>query len=49
MTQPDTVPFDFFDFVWLRIDEDGEKSRHGPSYWHPLQAGHHSLPSAMEL
>ena len=24
MTQPDTVPFDFFDFVWMRIDEDGE-------------------------
>ena len=24
MTIPDTVKFSFFDFVWLRIDEDGE-------------------------
>lgn len=24
MTAPDTVPFQFFDFVWMVIDEDGQ-------------------------
>lgn len=43
MTPPDTVSFNFFDFVWMVIDEDGESPGMGQVIGFLFKPGSHLI------